>query len=159
MAIEDAAALEILLSNMEVTDGVDNRLKLWNQMRLPRCAATQFLSNRMYKDTAERDEGVKQFYAGPLPDANISGWSDPWNDVFYGYNAFEQARKALEYKDAKDGLPDGAVEVLGAYGGEKAKTDIQLKDDSHFFQSGSLHSGQPKTTPGKVNFNSISNTS
>ena len=162
MAIEDAAALEILLSNMEPADSVETRLNIWNQMRLPRCAATQFLSNRIYKETEERDEGVRQWYTGPLPEPDISGWSDPWNDLFYRYDVCKEAEKAVKYKNAKDGLPDGAVEIFGPYLGRDGQTDNGsggvIGRDRGFFQKDGLDGDNPHIAPGRANFNSIANT-
>lgn len=128
MGIEDAAALEVLIAKLTPEEGVENRLKLWNQLRLTRCIVTQFLSNRMYTDNADRDLFVKKLYPGPLPDWDTAAWSDQWNDIFFRYNIFDEAQKAFEHKDSPNGIPDGAVNFFGPYEpADWASTNSQSK--------------------------------
>lgn len=133
MAIEDAAALEVLLSDLAPGDTVEDRLKLWNQLRLPRCSATQFLSNRWYKDVEERDAGMKKWYQGPLPGKDASTWSDPWNDMFHAYNIFDEAEKVKVYKNTSDGVPEGAFNVFAHYDPSKYTSGKNLNNDLRVF--------------------------
>ena len=91
MAVEDAAALGILLSDLLPGHSVENRLLLWN----------------------EREKGVRKFYSGALPDMSPHGYSDPWNDFFHRYNILEEAEKALRYRYNNGRLPKGAVNFFG----------------------------------------------
>lgn len=133
MAIEDAAALEVLFSDFGPEDTVEDILKLWNQLRFPRSSATQFLSNRWFKDTEDRDAIMKKWYGGVLPGPNVSNWSDPWNDIFYQYNIFEEAEKAKKYKGSADNIPEGALNFFGTYDPSKYDPAKDLNVDLRVF--------------------------
>ncbi|KAK4548334.1 hypothetical protein LTR36_010204 [Oleoguttula mirabilis] len=112
VSIEDAAALEVLFSNWTTADRVEKRLELFNQLRLPRDNVTQLMSNAVfyYADTLEQTvQRVRQYYSGPLLAAGLVGWTEQIRKFFYSYDAFAEAEKAMEYKDAADGIPDGVI--------------------------------------------------
>ncbi|KAK4569591.1 hypothetical protein LTR86_003354 [Recurvomyces mirabilis] len=110
MGLEDAAALEILFSNWQATDNVPKRLHLYNQLRRPRSAVAQLTSNAgMHGQTqAQVDEAVRTANALPGHALECAG-----TKFFYGYDAFAEAEKAMKYKDAQAGLPDGVVQHFG----------------------------------------------
>lgn len=63
MALEDAAVLEVLLADMSPSETVKSRLRLFLDVRLPRCAATQILSNaRFYSSQVDKEKLVRQYY-------------------------------------------------------------------------------------------------
>ncbi|KAK3673187.1 hypothetical protein LTR78_007027 [Recurvomyces mirabilis] len=115
MGLEDAAALEILFSKWQATDSISKRLELYNQLRRPRSAVAQLTSNAgMHGQTqAQVDAAVREFWKGPPMPYPVMHWSAPVQKFFYGYNAFAEAEKAMKFKDAEGGLPDGVVQHFG----------------------------------------------
>lgn len=116
MAIEDAASLEVLLSHFNPEkDSVEKRLMIYNQLRLPRANTTHLYSNIMFYhptgvEGMERfTEKIRQYYSGELMSMNVASWGPEHQAFWYPYDVFEQARKALEYKDRPDGVPDGVI--------------------------------------------------
>lgn len=118
--VESAAALGILLtdlpSNFAASD-LDSRLRVFEQLRLPRSAATQILSslNPQLNQTAKEEKlaETKRFYQGPLYNINAQPWSEPIRDFFYGYDIFEETEKAKEFVGKEGGIPEGAVKYFG----------------------------------------------
>ena len=98
VALEDAAAFEVLFSNLEDAGLVKERLGLFERVRLPRGAMTQIVSNAGHGRHAvpEVAKEVRRFYQGPLPPPDAQAYSKPFRDLFFGYDVFEEARKALE---------------------------------------------------------------
>jgi len=110
MAIEDAAALEVLLADLKPDGDFRKRLELWEQLRLPRCATTQILSNAMfYESGLKKTELVRRYYQGPLFNLAAESWSEPIREFFYAYDIAAEAEKALRYKDLEGGIPEGGV--------------------------------------------------
>lgn len=108
MAIEDAASLEILFSNMSRTDTVEERLRLFQDLRLPRNVVTQILSNKMfyYEGMNDADDAIREQYSGRiLKPGHHEGWTEEIREFFYSYDVFEEARKALQYKGQPGGVP------------------------------------------------------
>ncbi|KAI9695404.1 MAG: hypothetical protein M1820_008659 [Bogoriella megaspora] len=104
MAIEDAAALEVLFANPK--GPVEDTLKLFNAMRLPRNAVTQIMSNAMFYHTAlDAQQAIKKFYTGNLLPAQIEPWTEPIQRFFYAYNVFEQAEKIKTYWEREGKVP------------------------------------------------------
>ena len=118
MALEDAAALEVFFAPENFNpehDSIEKRLQLWNQFRRPRVIATQLLSNASIM-RGSREEAMKEIrglYSGPLPAADAAMWGPQFQDFFYGYDVFKEADKAVKYKDAVGGIPDGVIEHFG----------------------------------------------
>lgn len=116
MALEDAAALEILFANISDDADVQSRLRLFEQLRLPRAATTQILSNAMFYMTVEDiEESIRKYYKGPILKAGdgVRSWSHPVREFFFRYNVFDEARKALRYKDTPGGVPEGILRYFG----------------------------------------------
>lgn len=115
MALEDTAALEVLFSDWTADDDVEKRLRLFNQLRLPRVVATQILSNAMfYGGTLQsRLEELKANWKGPALPVGERAWTEPVQEFFYGYDAFAAAKTALKYKDDPGALPEGAIKHFG----------------------------------------------
>jgi len=124
MGLEDAAALEVLFSNFNPSittvteDETVKRLRLFNQLRLPRGNATLLLSNGMFYNTSENPgspvpERVREYWSGPFLPKGIEGFSAPIREFFHGYDAFGVAEKAMRFKDEEGGLPEGVIRHLG----------------------------------------------
>jgi salicylate hydroxylase len=98
------------MASMTPDDTVEQRLQLFQDVRLPRCAATQLMSNGMfYSHALDKQEMIHRHYQGPLPPQNIQPWSEPIRDFFYAYDVFEESKKAIQYKDQAGGVPDGVL--------------------------------------------------
>jgi salicylate hydroxylase len=67
MAIEDAAALGILLSDLDSEDDVSRRLELFSKLRAPRVASTQVISSMHQWDPTKVKESEKRFFNGKIP--------------------------------------------------------------------------------------------
>ncbi|KAK1717356.1 uncharacterized protein BDZ83DRAFT_30806 [Colletotrichum acutatum] len=67
MAIEDAAALGVLLSNVTSKDDISTRLDMFNQLRLKRVAATQTVSSMHQWDPTRVSEEQRQYFDGDVP--------------------------------------------------------------------------------------------
>ena len=123
MALEDAAALEVLLANMTPNDDIPQRLQLWQQVRLPRCATSQLLSNAMfYSKDMDQEELVRKYYKGPLPPPGAKPWSEPIRDFFYPYDVFEESKKALQHQDTAGSVQDGVLKYFGLNDGSASST-------------------------------------
>ena len=111
MALEDAAALEVLMADMNTChDSVERRLQLFQEVRLPRCATTQIVSNAMfYSHRLDQQDLVRKYYQGPLPPLDAQGFSKPFHDFFYAYDVFEECDLAMPYKENEGGMPDGLM--------------------------------------------------
>jgi len=78
IAIEDVAALEVLRANMESDEDIRKRLRLWEQLRLPRCATAQIVSNAMFDSSdLNKTELMRRYYQGPLSSMGAESWSEP----------------------------------------------------------------------------------
>lgn len=74
MAIEDAAALGVLLSNMTSKDDISARLDMFNQLRVKRVAATQIASSMHQWDPTRVSEEQRQYFDGDVPRKNGPPW-------------------------------------------------------------------------------------
>ena len=111
MSIEDAAALEILMANITSDEDVQDRLRLFEQVRLPRCATTQLMSNAMFYSKVNQEGLVREYYDGPLPPKTAESWSESIRDFFYSYDIFEESKKALHCAN-KEGVPKGVLKYF-----------------------------------------------
>lgn len=114
MGLEDAGALGVLFKDFKSGDSVKDRLKIYHQLRQPRSATTQLLSNaQMYhRDGDEVVAVIRRYYPGDVP-IGIEAWSAPICRFFYNYDVLSEAGKALQYVDLPDGIPDGGVKYFG----------------------------------------------
>ena len=111
MPLEDAAGLEVLMADMTTShDSVERRLQLFQDVRLPRCGATQIVSNAMLRSNwVVQQDLVRKYYQGPLPPPDTRGFSKPFQDFFYAYDVFRECGLAMQYKDEEGGVPDGMM--------------------------------------------------
>lgn len=98
ISLEDAAALEVLLSNVD-KDEVEERLAMFSRLRVPRCATTHLLSNGLLEKPEVVEEQIRTFYTGPLPPRGALPTSKPTRDFWWGYNIFDEAKKMLRGED------------------------------------------------------------
>lgn len=115
MALEDAAALEVLFAGLKAGETLDNRLRIFEQLRLPRATTTQVLSNAPFiSGSMTKEEIVRKYYQGTLfAPIDGSGFARSARDFWYGYDIFSEAKKALRYKDSLGGIPDGVLNYFG----------------------------------------------
>lgn len=66
-----------------------------------------------HSKTTNKEDLVKKYHQGPLLSPGATTWSEPMREFFYSYDAFREARKALNYKDRLDGIPEGAIQHFG----------------------------------------------
>lgn len=108
-AIEDAAALEVLVRGLKPSEStiITQRLALWNALRLPRDVVTQVLSTAMGhpKPASQFADQVRHVYTGFLPDEVLAGWHDATKAFVCPYDVFDVTQKALEWAE-KEGYPD-----------------------------------------------------
>ena len=115
-SIEDAVALEILLKDLPSSASTSSppseallqRLQLFQELRLPRVAATQLLTdpvapgpNAGPAQTAKEQE-IRKYYQGPLPPKDAFPHSPQICNFFFGYDVRQEAEKILEEAGAKD---------------------------------------------------------
>ena len=67
MAIEDGAALGVLLSNLRPEEKVEDRLALFEKLRLNRVSAMQIFSSVGQDQAAKNVEIAKPFVDGKVP--------------------------------------------------------------------------------------------
>lgn len=95
MAIEDAAALEVLMSNIAATGEVPKRLEMFDTLRLPRVRATQTFSNNMLGPPGPMIQEVKKYYRGPIPGPTAKTFSPEFCDFFFSYDVQKEAAEVL----------------------------------------------------------------
>ncbi len=93
-SMEDAAALEVLLTNASSED-VEQRLDVFQKLRHPRATATQAMSNFMMVGYPKMIAEASKYYKGDLPPAGSKTMSPAFNDFFFSYDIFEESRKAM----------------------------------------------------------------
>ncbi|WQF88258.1 Putative FAD-binding domain, FAD/NAD(P)-binding domain superfamily [Colletotrichum destructivum] len=115
MAIEDAAALGVLLSQVGSADEVPARMDMFNKLRWGRVAATQLLSSEHRWDPSRLSEEQRGYFGGDVPresflrpvsnvcrgpaDLVFSSSPDTEDDVekySYGYDVIRDALKLLK---------------------------------------------------------------
>jgi salicylate hydroxylase len=95
MAMEDAMALEVLMSGLQSPDEVEARLTMFNHLRLPRVRAAQTMSNKMMGPPDKMTAEVKQYYDGRIPGPGAKTFDNEFNDFFFLYDVAAEAAKML----------------------------------------------------------------
>ncbi|KAI1495612.1 FAD/NAD(P)-binding domain-containing protein [Biscogniauxia marginata] len=100
IAIESAASLEIIFRGVDGADEktIEERLRLFDELRLPRCNLTMLASNagQEWLLVPGVEEEIRKYYSGPLPPKGSIPWSDEFREVLFHHDEFEAAEKALE---------------------------------------------------------------
>jgi hypothetical protein len=110
-SIEDAAALEIFLADVQQQHGgeklnlkLQQRLEQFEKFRLPRVSATQILTDPVVPGPhaaakyAAQEAEIRKYYSGPLPPTGAMPHSPPICQFFFGYDV---RKEALEYLEAE----------------------------------------------------------
>ena len=96
-SLEDAATLEVLFENITDPTLVQERLQIFDQLRVKRCGTAQVLSNMFSTgQDAEAAREVKKYYDGPVPPPGAMPLSKPFRDIFCSYDVFSEAEKAMK---------------------------------------------------------------
>lgn len=94
MAMEDARALEVLFEDIAHRQ-VEERLRLFNKLRIPRVSAVQSMSNKMMGPPDKMISEVKRYYDGPVPARGAKTFSKEYNDFFFNYDIAKEAASLL----------------------------------------------------------------
>jgi len=95
MAIEDAAALEILMMNLQSSTDVISRLELFDKLRLPRVRSVQTMSNKMLGPPDKMIEEIRKYFAGSIPGPKAKTFSPDYCDFFFHYDVAAEAAMEL----------------------------------------------------------------
>jgi salicylate hydroxylase len=98
MAMEDAMALEVLMSGLKSAsvEQVESRLAMFDKLRLPRVRAAQMMSNKMMGPPDKMIAGVRRYYDGKIPGPSAKTFDDEFNDFFFLYDVATEAAKATD---------------------------------------------------------------
>jgi salicylate hydroxylase len=103
------------MANLTCNDTVEQRLQTFQDIRLPRCATTQIMSNAMfYSQALDKVDLIRKFYQGPLPPADQHSWSEPLRDFFYAYDVYVECEKAMQHRDKEGRVPEGVLKYFGS---------------------------------------------
>ncbi|KAH9900441.1 FAD/NAD(P)-binding domain-containing protein [Xylariomycetidae sp. FL2044] len=128
MAIETAGVLEVVLFTVSgvngvllgttsttsttttdnnttttTTMGIDERLRIFDRLRVPRCNLAMLASNAgpAWLDVPGLEEEIRRFYKGPLPGRGERPWGDEFREVLFGYDGVGEAEKAMRESGGK----------------------------------------------------------
>lgn len=90
-AIEDGAALGILLENVRDQEAIEDRLQLFEQVRLNRGAALQILSHT----NPPAPKSVRDAAVAYLPSGTRLDSTDDINDYVFSFNVLRECEAAL----------------------------------------------------------------
>lgn len=89
---------------------IKERLRLFDELRIPRCNLAMLLSNAgpealLYPGV---EAEIRRFYQGPLPPQGTMPWSPEFRKLLFKYDAFSKAEKKLrdEAKQKKEVASD-----------------------------------------------------
>lgn len=106
IAIESAATMEVLFRDFpsdppQLEEFVKRRLKLFDQLRIPRCNLTMLASNAGPKwlNVEGVEEEARRYYKGPLPHKDTLPWTKEFRQVLFCYDAFEAAEEAVRKEE------------------------------------------------------------
>lgn len=110
IAIESAASLEVLFRKVNGTNkaALQQRLELFDKLRIPRCNLTLLVSNAGPAGLRVPgvEEEIRKFYSGPLPPADSMPYSKPFREVLFHHDEYQAAERALA--QAVEGSHGGA---------------------------------------------------
>lgn len=98
-AIESAAALEVLFRGVDGKNDklMEERLRLFDTLRVPRCNLAMIVSNTggPWTGDPEVEREVRRFYHGPLPSVGTLPWMREFREVLFHHDAYRAAEEAL----------------------------------------------------------------
>lgn len=117
IAIESTGCLEVLFKGIGKKE-IPSRLKLFEQLRLPRCGPVHIFSNMPFGPDgyAWMKEKIQPFWdpSRPLPPPGSRPASKPFRDFIYNYNVREESEKALAaHLEAQKSQADTGLNVIG----------------------------------------------
>lgn len=101
MAIESAGVLEVLMRDVTAdspAEVIQERLKIFDRLRVPRCTAFQILSNEGWMSQAQPEVVAQireQGFHGWLPGPDAGPWSAEFRKWYFNHDARAEAKQAL----------------------------------------------------------------
>ncbi|KAI0145397.1 hypothetical protein GGR57DRAFT_494578 [Xylariaceae sp. FL1272] len=96
MAIEEAAALELLFNDVSDTSQVSSRLELFSRLLKPHIHVTQHLSDSIAGTRAEYRLKAEELYGEELFLYTAMNFTAPVQDFFYSYDVREEITKGMK---------------------------------------------------------------
>jgi hypothetical protein len=98
LALEEAAALEMLFEGVSDLRTIQAHLKAYSEHMRPLCARAQILSSYPVHQNAEAMQMLRNIYQGPIPEADLS-FDRSYKDLFYSHNILDEMRELRERLD------------------------------------------------------------
>ncbi|RDI85507.1 Eukaryotic translation initiation factor 3 subunit H [Venturia inaequalis] len=98
LALEEAAALEMLFEGVSDLKTIQKHLKAYSDHMRPLCARAQILSSYPVHENAEAMQKLRNVYQGPIPDVDLS-FDRSYKDLFYSHNILDEMRELREKLD------------------------------------------------------------
>ena len=96
LAIEEAAALELLFTGVKSPEQVNARLALYQKTLKKRLHVVQLLSDSFPTKRDSFRERAEELWGPGLPPVEAAGFSPPFQKFFYGYDVRAEVKKAME---------------------------------------------------------------
>lgn len=98
LALEEAAALEILFEGVSDLKTLQKHLKAYSEHMRPLCARAQILSSYPVHQNAEAMQKLRNVYQGPIPEVDLA-FDRSYKDLFYSHNILDEMRELREKLD------------------------------------------------------------
>ena len=98
LAIEEAAALELLLTSVETVEPVSSRLALYEKTLKKHLHIVQLLSDSFPTKRDTFRIQAEELWGPGLPPVEAAGFSPPYQKFFYGYDVRAEVKKAMGEK-------------------------------------------------------------
>ncbi|TID21734.1 Eukaryotic translation initiation factor 3 subunit H [Venturia nashicola] len=98
LALEEAAALELLFEGVSDLQTIQTHLKAYSDHMRPLCARAQILSSYPVHENAEAMQKLRHVYQGPIPEVDLS-FDRSYKDLFYSHNILDDMRELREKLD------------------------------------------------------------
>lgn len=95
LAIEEAAALELLFKGVETPELVDSRLALYEKILKKHVHIVQLLSDSFPTKRDTFRIQAEELWGPGLPPVEAAGFSPPFQRFFYGYDVRAEVKKAM----------------------------------------------------------------
>lgn len=98
LALEEAAALELLFDGVSDLKTIQTHLSAYSAKMRPICARAQILSSYPVHQNAEAMQKLRNVYQGPIPEVDLA-FDRSYKDLFYSHNILEEMRELREKLD------------------------------------------------------------
>lgn len=98
LALEEAAALEMLFEGVSDLKTIHTHLEAYSYHMRPLCARAQILSSYPVHQNKEAMQKLRNVYQGPIPEADLS-FDRSYKDLFYSHNILNEMRELREKLD------------------------------------------------------------